>query len=169
MDKRNLTAGILIVLLVSALGHLVACAPDARRGGAEGAFGRGRLAVMQGDYEGAIPLLNEYLQSDPGGKYASRSQFFVGKAYVGLGRLAEARIAFNATINNYPGTLEAHKSRYKLAMITFWEGDVAEARRQFEGLANNPDGSLAPEARQMAEYLSAVESRNEDIYTYGEY
>jgi len=169
MDKRNPAIGILIILLVSALGHLVACAPDAGRGGAGGPFGRGRLAVMQGDYEEAIPLLNEYLQKDPGGKYASRAQFFVGKAYIGLGRLAEARIAFNATVNNYPGTLEAHKSRYKLAMITFWQGDVAEARRQFEELADNPDGTLAPEARQMAEYLSGIESRSKDTKTYGEY
>jgi len=169
MDKRTLAAGILTILFVSALGCLVACSPDARRGGAGGPFGMGRLAVMRGDYEEAIPLLNEYLQSDPRGKHASRAQFFVGKAYIGLGRLTEARIAFNATIDNYPGTLEAHKSRYKLAMITLWEGDVAEARRRFEELADNPDGSLTPEARQMAQYLSAIESRSGDADTYGEY
>ena len=127
------------------------------------------LAFQRGDYEAAIPLLREYLRKYPNGRNASRAQFFLGKAYIGLGRLSEAAIEFDATVRNYPGTLEAHKSRYKLAMIAYWQGDSIEARRRFEKLADNPDGTLAPEARAMAEYLSGIESQSQNAASYGEY
>ena len=170
MDRRDVAVAVLMVLLSIALVGSITCGdPDVARDDAIGSFGKGRLAVARGDYEAAIPLLREYLRKYPNGRNASRAQFFLGKAYIGLGRLSEAAIEFDATVRNYPGTLEAHKSRYKLAMIAYWQGDSIEARRRFEKLADNPDGTLAPEARAMAEYLSGIESQSQNAASYGEY
>ena len=122
---------------------------------AEDRFPAARALVTRGAYEEAIPDLRQYLKDNPQGKNASRARLFLGKAYMGLGRLDQARIAFAETIEKHPGSLEAHKSRYKLAVIDLLEDKEVEAARRFERLAQQPDGPLAPEATAMAAHLRA--------------
>ena len=150
MVRRGLTAALALLLL-----SLVGCGdPRTKRGDVDRTFGRGRLLVTQGKYAEALPVLEEHLAARPTGKHASRAQFFIGKAYVGMGQLDKATAAFGEVVQIYPDSLEAHKARYKMALILLWQGKTNEARVQFAALADSPDGPLAPEAKQMAAHLA---------------
>jgi len=94
------------------------------------------------------------LAACPAGKHASRAQFFIGKAYIGMDQLDEATAAFDRVVRVYPDSLEAHKARYKIALVLLWQGEADEAQTQFAQLADSPDGPLAPEAKQMAAHLA---------------
>ena len=150
MDRRGLTAAVALLLL-----SLAGC-DDSRTGrsGADETFGEGRRLVTQGKYVEAVPLLEGYLAARPSGKHASRAQFFIGKAYIGMDQLEKAAAAFDEVVRGYPDSLEAHKARYKMALILLWQGKTDEARAQFAQLADSPDGPLAPEAEQMAAHLA---------------
>ncbi len=116
-------------------------------------FAIGRSYVTQGQYEQAIPILKQYLQQHPDGPHSSRAGLFLGKAYMGLGDLAEAKRAFQRTVREYPDSLEAHKCRYKLALVDVFQSRPQEARKRFQQLADHPDGPLAPEAASWQRFL----------------
>lgn len=117
-------------------------------------FQTGRTYVTRGWYQQAITTLDNYLADYPEGRYASRTQFFLAKAYLGLEDLEWAKAEFALTVRRFPSSLEAHKSRYKMALIALWQGNRVSALEQFQDLADQPDGPLAPEARIMAKYLA---------------
>ncbi len=112
--------------------------------------------VATGRYEHAIAHLQGYLAEFPKGKNAARAALFIGKAQLGLGRLADAETAFEAAEKAYPESLEAHKSRYKLALIAMLQGDRREARSMFAELARYPNGTLAPESAAMLRFLNTI-------------
>jgi len=113
----------------------------------------GLKASVVTDYEQAIPILQAYLKQRLQGKHASRAGLFLGKAFLGLGRLEEAKAAFRATVRDHPGSLEDHKCRYKLAVVAMLSGETQEAIRLFGELARNPDGPLVAEATVMQKFL----------------
>lgn len=118
-------------------------------------FHAGRDRLKRGDYAGAIGDLQRYLDKHPGGKLASRAMFLIAKAHIGEEDLGGAEQWFGQTIEKFPESQEAHKARYKLAMIAVWNGEFEAGRRKFQQLADRPAGTLAPEARAMAQFLSA--------------
>ena len=120
----------------------------------KGLFYEGRTLAVQGRYLEALPVLEQYLSKFPNGRFAGRAGLFLGKCYMGLGQLEDARKAFVDTRNRYPRSLEAHKSAYKIAVIAFLLGEEKEALRQFTELSRNPDGPLCSEAAAFRNYLS---------------
>jgi TolA-binding protein len=116
-------------------------------------FQEGRTLVVQGEYEKAVPVLEDYIEKHPKGEHASRAGLFLGKALLGQGRLKDARDAFEAVVRDHPETLEGHKCRYKLAVVAMLLGDAQDAVRRFDALASRPDGPLAGEARAMKTFL----------------
>jgi TolA-binding protein len=117
-------------------------------------FYEGRTLAVQGRYYEALPVLEQYLSQFPNGRFSSRAGLFLGKCYMGLGQLEDARSAFADTRTRYPQSLEAHKSAYKIAVIAFLLGEEKEALRQFTELSRNPDGPLCSEATAFKNYLS---------------
>lgn len=107
-----------------------------------------REMVCDGEYQAAIPKLKSY-----SGTNNSRAGLFLGKAYLGLGDIENAKAAFESTSKKFPKTVEAHKCQYKLALLSYFSGETESAKAQFERLANEPDGPLAAEARAFAEFL----------------
>jgi TolA-binding protein len=113
-----------------------------------------RELVTRGQYEAAIPALQQYLNEHPRGKDASRAAFFIAKAHLGAGRYEEAKSGFARTIQDFPRSLEAHKSQYKLGLVAFLEGDRLGAAEAFKRLVDTPNGGpLAPEATAFTRYL----------------
>ncbi|MDM8551670.1 tetratricopeptide repeat protein [Desulfobacterales bacterium HSG2] len=163
MSGKKFVLSFICILVTVTTIHCSEKGRDRQSRKEKGLFGKGRTLVTQGKYQEAIPLLQKYLKKHSAGPNASRAQFFIGKAYIGLGNPDYAGAAFEATIQKYPRTLEAHKSFYKLGMIDFWQGRTDKARRRFAVLAQTPDGPMAPEAAAMYNYLGlangAVRSR----------
>ena len=149
-----------ILLLILMIVSIPACAKP-RGGQASREFDAARLLVTQGKYAEAIPKLQTFQQQHPNHADASRAQFFIAKAYLGMDDLVSARSAFESVIQTYPGSLEAHKSEYKLALIDLWEGRSDEAVARFRSLAEHPNGPLAPEAKAMLHYLESTSDGGE--------
>lgn len=120
---------------------------------AERSFHEGREQVTRGRYDDGMKLLREYLDGQPGGRFASRADFLIGKALIGQGKFDEGTKAFRQVIEKYPKSLEAHKSRYKLALVDMLAGREAEANKEFADLAARKDGPLTPEATAMSRWL----------------
>jgi TolA-binding protein len=154
--KRKIIITVICAAVIVAILHFSA---DEKwkewfRGHSGDTFHEGRWLVTQGQYRQAILILSEYLDKNPKGQNASRSIFFIGKAYMGLGEMDLARQAFDDTYRDFPKSLEAHKALYKLAMIDLLEGSVDQAIQGFASLAQMPNGPLAPEAAAMYAYLT---------------
>lgn len=116
-------------------------------------FSAGREALQRGQLQLSIDKLLEHLNHNPKGRLASRANFLIGKAYLGLGNLDASRKQFEQTIADFQFSEEAHKSKYKLAMLSLIEGKNPDARKRFEELTKNPSGTLVPEATAMLRYL----------------
>ena len=122
-------------------------------------FQSGRQLLVAGRFSEALPVLEGYLRSSPDGRDASRAAFFIGKAYLGLGRLDEAQNAFERTVQDYGKTLEGHKAGYKLAQVFLLKGNRSEALRRFQDMSDFPDGPLVAEATAFAAYLRGLSIR----------
>jgi len=147
----------LLVLTVPLLSLIIAagCAAHAQKAHND-EFHQGRALVTQGKYAEAIPLLEQFLKSQPKHKNASRAGLFLGKSHLALAEYDKATKAFESTVANYPGTLEDHKCRYKLGLVALLQNDPITARVRFEQLAQKPDGPLAAEATAMVRHLKAL-------------
>ncbi len=122
-------------------------------------FEKGRDRVRAGDYEAALAPLTRFQEEQPRAKLASNAGLYLGKAYLALGRLDEARTAWRNTVERYPASLEGHKCRYKLGMLAFLEGNSTEALERFTALAESPDGPLAPEALAFKRFIEQGQDR----------
>lgn len=140
--------GPALFLFVAALS--VACSNPSRE---TRAFTEGRELVTQGRYTEAEIALSACLATFPGGKHASRAQFFLAKCAMGRGDLRMTRTRFEECIRDYPDSLEAHKSHYKLAELDMMENRPEDALRRFREVAARADGPLAPEAEAMSRWL----------------
>jgi TolA-binding protein len=150
---------ITVIICTMIIAAMLYCQKDGKwqgwfSGHSKETFHKGRSLVTQGHYRQAIPLLLEYLDKYPQGQNASRSIFFIGKAYLGLGDMKRAKQAFNDTHRMFPESLEAHKAHYKLALIDMMTGYMDQAIHGFASMAQRPDGPLAPEATAMSAYLT---------------
>ena len=151
--------GVLVGLLLAAGGYVgfLREVPPLRKT-AQGPFGEGRILVMEGRFEEAIPVLEGYLQSAIGGRNRSRACLFLGKALMGLGRYEEARKLFEESLQSYPHSLEAQKYAYKIACIDSVSGDKRSARTAFAAIVADPSpGVMKAEARLMHQLLSDEE------------
>ena len=142
-----------VVTALAVVMTLVLSSCETRNTGSDALYRQGRDAVRSGDYEAGIAPLTEYLETYPSHRFASQSCLYLGKAYAALGRMSEARTAWERGRDEYPDTLEGHKCRYKLAWLSFIEGDSAAALAGFRAMADNPDGPLAAEAKAFADFL----------------
>lgn len=116
-------------------------------------FKNGRQQIIAGNYDSGIQMLESYLLNYSKEAHASRAQFFLGKAYLGIGDLKQAQREFELTITNYPNSLEAQKSRYKIAFIAFLEDDRHAAIERFQEIAEDKRNPLRPEAIRMLGWL----------------
>lgn len=118
--------------------------------GGQDRFDVARRDVCEGRYAEAVDTLKNYR-----GPEGSRAGLFLGKAYLALGDVAEARAAWEQTRQDFPTSVEAHKCRYKLAMLDMLSGDDEAAAAAFRAMGDAPDGPLAAEATAMADFLDA--------------
>jgi len=94
----------------------------------------GMLAYHEGDYESAVGEINRALVRNPASALYLTN---LGSAYRALGRLDEARQAFERAIQVQPGYADAHNN---LGTVLFAQGDFAQARQCYQmALTYKPD------------------------------
>jgi len=94
----------------------------------------GMLAYREGDYETAVCEINRGLAVRPTNSLYLTN---LGNSLRALGRLDEARQAFERAIKNQPGYADAHNN---LGTVLFAQGKFAEARRCYQtALSHKPE------------------------------
>ncbi len=83
----------------------------------EALYQKGRLLLMQEDYESAIQQLQTLLSAFPQSTFASSAWFWVGESLYGLGRLDDAQKVYQKVLTDYPTSVKVEAAQYKISLI----------------------------------------------------
>ncbi|HEY2923551.1 MAG TPA: tetratricopeptide repeat protein [Candidatus Eisenbacteria bacterium] len=127
-----LGAVVLILLLVFFVSRTRAQAEDR----AASDLFRAELSVEQSDYATAVQMLREIVDSAPGTRAAQQAMMYLGDAYMGQGKPAEAVNWYRRALSKAGRNKEAKMaSLYGLAAALEDRGDFIQAAASYEELA----------------------------------
>lgn len=99
------------------------------------------------DYQSALNIFKELLQSDPNNSLSDNCQYWIGECYYGLRDFNQAIVEFERVFS-FPNSNKADDAQLKLGLCYLKLGDRQQARAEFERLLSNyPD----------SEYVSLAE------------
>ena len=83
----------------------------------EAVYQRGRLLYLQRDFEASITALHAFIASYPQSPFVANAVYWSGEALFSLGRLEEAKQAFEIVLRDYSTSFRVEAARYRIALI----------------------------------------------------
>jgi TolA-binding protein len=90
----------------------------------EAVYQKGRLLLMQEEYEGSIKIFQGFIAHYPQSPFLSNAYFWVGECLYNLGKLDEARALYEKVVQDYPTSFKVEAAQYRLSLIDLARREV---------------------------------------------
>lgn len=81
-------------------------------------YQKGRLVFRKGEYDSAIQIFYNFIESFDDHPFVSNSYFWIAESLFHLGHLKNAEKIYSMIIREYPNSYKLETSKYKLSLIT---------------------------------------------------
>jgi tol-pal system protein YbgF len=107
-------------------------------------YGRGLALLRDGDYEGAIQAMRDFMRAKHTSPFVAGANYWIGQSHLQLGQFYQAILAFTEVQQRFARSEYAPASGFASGSAFLQLGNVSEARRTFEKVA--AEYPAAPEA-----------------------
>ncbi len=84
---------------------------------AEGLYTKGRLLLVQGEYENSITIFNQFLSKYGENSFTANTIFWIAENTFQLGKFSEAKALYERLVKAYPTSPKVEPSQYRISLI----------------------------------------------------
>ncbi|MCX5783923.1 MAG: tetratricopeptide repeat protein [Elusimicrobia bacterium] len=115
-------------------------------------------------YQLAAQGFSVYIEKYPGGEFTESAQYYLGDAYMGMGQIKEAAIAYATTMDKYRDSQYTPSARLKYAncLLKLPGNNKDEASKYLRSITET--FPYSPEAKMAEERLTELEKESRAVY-----